>query len=199
MAEALKIFNDFGEHYGDFAPNLGYIAHWMLIAPFSFAIKQKGIGTKLNNLLLYGTTRTGKSTIAKLSCFIWSRNINLQLSSGSHVHSPYQYGKAISKSTYPIIIDEGEELFETTELSSLIKTATHAKSARYRYNSTLNRDEEIMAFSLSIITSNYNKPHDGALGARLDLSEIYIYQYKKQRKREKNSKINSNLMYKMVH
>ena len=97
MAEALKIFNDFGEHYSDFAPKLGYIAHWMLMAPFSFVIKQKGKGNKLNNLFLYGTTRTGKSTIANLACFIWSRNIDHQLTSGSHVHSPYQFGRAISQ------------------------------------------------------------------------------------------------------
>jgi hypothetical protein len=169
MAKALKIFNDFGEHYGDFAPKLAYIAHWMIIAPFSFSIKQKGKGTKLNNLFLYGTTRTGKSTIAKLSCFIWSKNIDQQLSSGSQVHSPYQFGRAISQSTFPIIIDEGEGLFDTPELSSLMKTATHAISARSRYNSTLNREEEIMAFSLSIITSNYCKPNDGATSARLDV------------------------------
>lgn len=169
MAEALKIFNDFGEHYTDFAPKLGYIAHWMIMAPFSFVIKQNGKGTKLNNLFLYGTTRTGKTTIASLSCFIWSRIIDEQLSSGSHVHSPYQFGRAISQSSYPIIIDEGEGLFDSPELKSLVKTATHAKSARARYNSNLNREEEIMAFSLSIITSNYSKPDDGALGARIDL------------------------------
>ena len=169
MADALKIFNDFGEHYGEFAPKLGYIAHWMIMAPFSFIIKQKGIGTKLNNLFLYGTTRTGKTTIAKLSCFIWSRIIDEQLSSGSHVHSTHQYGRAISKSTFPIIVDEGEGLFNTTELSSLVKTATHNISARSKYNSNMNREEEIMALSLSILTSNYNKPNDGALGARIDL------------------------------
>lgn len=184
MAEALEIFNDFGEHYGDFKPKLAYAAHWMIIAPFAFAIKQNGVGTKLNNLFLYGTTRTGKSTIAKLSCFIWYRNIDLQLSSGSHVHSPYQYGRAISKSTYPIIVDEGEKLFESTELASLIKTATHATSARSRYNSTLNRDEEIMAFSLSIITSNYSKPHDGALGARLDLLKYTSTRIRSEEKRK---------------
>ena len=73
------------------------------------------------------------------------------------------------KSTFPIIVDEGEGLFSTPELSSLVKTATHATSARSRYNSYLNREEEIMAFSLSIITSNYDKPNDGALSARIDL------------------------------
>lgn len=169
MAEAIQMFNDFGEHYNEFAPKLGYIAHWMIMAPFSFVIKQKGKGTKLNNLFLYGTTRTGKSTIAKLSCFMWSRGIDNQLKSGSHVHSVYQYGRAISESTFPIIVDEGEGLFNTTELSSLMKTATHSLSARSRYNSYLQREEEVMALSLSIITSNYNKPNDGALGARLDL------------------------------
>ena len=169
MAEAIQMFNDFGEHYNEFAPKLGYIAHWMIMAPFSFVIKQKGKGTKLNNLFLYGTTRTGKSTIAKLSCFMWSRGIDGQLKSGSHVHSVYQYGRAISESTFPIIVDEGEGLFKAEELSSLMKTATHTLSARARYNNYLQREEEVMALSLSIITSNYNKPNDGALGARLDL------------------------------
>jgi len=183
MAEALKIFNDFGEHYSEFAPKLGYIAHWMLMAPFSFAIKQNGMGTKLNNLFLYGTTRTGKTTIAKLSCFMWSRIIDNQLSSGSHVHSQYQYGRAISKTTFPIIVDEGEGLFSTPELSSLVKTATHAKSARSRFNSNLQREEEIMAFSLSIITSNYSKPNDGALSARMDVLNYTSSDIRSKKKR----------------
>lgn len=188
LAEALNIFNDFGEHYTDFAPKLGYIAHWMLMAPFAFAIKQKGTSTKLNNLFLYGTTRTGKSTIAKLACFIWLKSIEQQVISGSHVHSTYQFGRAISKSTYPIIIDEGEGLFNTIELSSLVKTATHATTARSRFNSTLNREEEIMAFSLSIITSNYSKPNDGAISARMD---VLNYTSSNIRSREKRSEFQS--------
>ena len=181
MAQALKIFNNLGLHYSDFAPKLGYIAHWMIMAPFSFVIKQNGKGTKLNNLFLYGTTRTGKTTIAKLSCFIWSRIIDEQLSSGSHVHSSYQYGRAISKSSFPIIVDECEGLFKDSDLSSLVKTATYAISARSKYNSNLQRDEEIMALSLSILTSNYNKPNDGALGARIRSHNIHIKQYTQQR------------------
>lgn len=173
MQYALSIFNEFGKNFGSFAPKLGYAAHWMIMAPFSFVIKQKGKGTKLNNLFLYGTTRTGKTTIAQLSCFIWSRVIQEQLTSGSHVHSPYQYGRAISQGTFPIIVDEGEGLFNNPELLSLMKTATHALSARSRYNSNLQREEEIMALSPSIITANYDKPNDGALGARLDLIKYF--------------------------
>lgn len=169
MADALTIFNEFGESYGSFCPKLGYIAHWMLMAPFSFIFKQKGSASKINNMHLYGTTRTGKTTIAKLVSYFWNRNIDEQLTSGSHVHSTYQFGRAISKSTFPIIIDEGEAIFQNDELKSLLKTSTHNISARSRYNSSLQQEEEIMALSQSIITSNYSKPNDGAVGARLDL------------------------------
>ena len=169
LADALNVLNEFGDHYGEFGPKLGYILHWMAIAPYSFVVKQKGLANKLNNLLLYGTTRTGKSTIAKLSCFIWARDMNQHLYSGSHVHSTYQYAKAISQSTFPITVDEGEEIFNRPELASLLKTATHALSGRTRYNSVSKKDEEFMALSPSIITSNYSKPNDGAVGARIDL------------------------------
>jgi hypothetical protein len=169
LADALGVLNEFGDHYGEFGPKLGYILHWMAIAPYSFVIKQKGLANKLNNLLLYGTTRTGKSTIAKLSCFIWVRDMNQHLYSGSHVHSTYQYAKAISQSTFPITVDEGEEIFNRPELASLLKTATHSLSGRTRYNSVSKKDEEFMALSPSIITSNYSKPNDGAVGARIDL------------------------------
>lgn len=169
MGDALTIFNEFGESYGNFRPKIGYIAHWMLMAPFSFILKQKGSASKINNMHLYGTTRTGKTTIAKLVSFFWNRNIDEQFTSGSHVHSTYQFGRAISKSTFPIIIDEGEAIFQSDELKSMLKTSTHNTSARARFNSSLQQEEEIMALSQSIITSNYNRPNDGAVGARLDL------------------------------
>lgn len=173
MYNALKTFNDIGEQYGKFRPKLGYVAHWMILAPFSFVIKQQGKGTKINNLFLYGTTRYGKTTIAHMSSFIWCRDKEEQLSSGSNVHSPYQYGKAISQSTFPIIVDEGEGLFNSPDLLNLMKTATHSISARSRFNSHLQRDEEVMALSPVIITANYDKPNDGALGARLDLIKYF--------------------------
>ncbi|MFA0834562.1 MAG: hypothetical protein ACC609_11210 [Methanobacterium formicicum] len=169
IREALEKFNELGDHYNEFNPKLGYIAHWMIMAPFSYVMKQKGISNLLSHLFLYGTTRTGKTTIATISCFLWNLDCNKQLTSGSHVHSPYQYGRRISQSTFPIIVDEGEAVFDNPDLRSMLKTSTHSTSARSRYNSFLQREEEIPALSLSIITSNYSKPNDGALGARLDV------------------------------
>lgn len=169
IRDALEKFNELGKHYNEFNPKLGYIAHWMIMAPFSYVLKQKGISQLLSHLFLYGTTRTGKTTIASLSCFMWNLDLNKQLTSGSHVHSPYQYGRRISQSTYPIIVDEGEAVFDNPDLRSMMKTSTHATSARSRFNSFLQREEEIPALALSIITSNYSKPSDGGLGARLDV------------------------------
>jgi hypothetical protein len=185
IVDALNIFNEFGESYGDFRPKLGYIVHWMLMAPFSFILKQKGAASKINNMHLYGTTRTGKTTIAKLVSFFWNRNSDEQLTSGSHVHSTYQYGRAISRSTFPIVIDEGEAIFQSDELKSMLKTSTHNISARSRYNSSLQQEEEIMALSQSIITSNYSKPNDGAVGARLDLFKYTANEVRSKKAREK--------------
>ncbi len=169
MTEALNLFNDFGDSYDEFSKKFGYVGHWGIIAPFSYVIIQKGCSNLLNNVLLFGTTRAGKSTVSKMPCFFWCLDLNDQTTSGSHIHSRYQFGKVISRSTFPIIIDEGEGLFENNELLSMVKTSTHSLSARARFNSNLQREEEIMAFSPSIITSNYNKPNDGAVGARIDL------------------------------
>lgn len=187
LAEALTLLNEFGRHYGDFGPKLGYICHWNIIAPFSYVLKQKGVGNKINNLLLYGTTRTGKSTIAKLSGYIWNLDLDSQTYSGSMVHSVYQYGVAISKSTYPIIVDEGEILYDDFNLASMLKTATHSLKARARYNNFLQKQEEVNALSPAIITSNYSKPNDGALGARIDLLE---YTAKDVRGKEARDKFN---------
>jgi len=184
MTEALNLFNDFGDSYDEFSQKFGYIAHWGILAPFSYVIIQKGCSNLLNNLMLFGTTRCGKSTVAKISCFFWSRDLNDQTTSGSHIHSRYQYGKVISQSTFPIIIDEGEGLFDNTELLSMVKTSTHSLSARARFNSNLQREEEIMAFSLSVITSNYNKPNDGAIGARIDLLTYTTSKIRSKKDRE---------------
>lgn len=184
LAEALNLLNDFGEHYGSFGPKLGYICHWNIMAPFSFVIKQKGLGIKLNDLLLYGTTRTGKSTVAKLSSYFWGKDFKPQLYSGSMVHSVYQFGVAIAQSTYPIIVDEGENLYTKPDLANMLKSATHALKARARYNSTLQKQEEFNALSPVIITSNNAKPNDGALGARMDILEYTASDIRSNEERE---------------
>ena len=169
MATALNMLNDFGDHYYEFAPQVGYTVHWGIMAPCSFVKKQKGTVSKINYLFPYGTTQVGKSTAAYSICFIWDRDLDEQVISGTHVHSTYQFAKAISQSTFPTIIDEGENLFEDKKLLSMLKTTPHSTSARARFNNYLQRDEEVMALSPCIITSNHNKPNDGAVGARLDL------------------------------
>ncbi len=188
MIEAINLFNDFGSSYDEFNQKFGYVAHWGILSPFSYVIIQKGCSNLINNVLLFGTTRAGKSTVSKMPCFFWSRDLNDQTTSGSHIHSRYQYGKVISQSTFPIIIDEGEGLFDNTELLSMVKTATHSLSARARFNSNLQREEEIMAFAPSIITSNYNKPNDGAVGARIDLLTYTTSKIRSKKDREQFDK-----------
>ena len=188
MTEALKLFNDFGDSYDEFSQKFGYVAHWGILSPFSYVIIQKGCSNLLNNVLLFGTTRAGKSTVSKMPCFFWCLDLNDQTTSGSHIHSRYQFGKVISRSTFPIIIDEGEGLFDNTELLSMVKTSTHSLSARARFNSNLQREEEIMAFAPSIITSNYNKPNDGAVGARIDLLTYTTSKIRSKKDREQFDK-----------
>lgn len=66
----------------------------------------------------------------------------------------------------------------------MLKTSTHSTSCRSRYNSFLQREEEIPALALSIVTSNYSKPDDGALGARLDVLKYTASEIRSQQDRE---------------
>ncbi len=50
LADALNVLNEFGDHYGEFGPKLGYILHWMAICTIFICDKTKRISKQIKQL-----------------------------------------------------------------------------------------------------------------------------------------------------
>lgn len=172
IAYAIDILEHFVDEFDNFKRELGYILHWIAYAPFSFAKKQCGVGGFAPAILLYGTSQTGKSTSALLCCHIWNlKPIDYSLS-GSDVNTPYQFARAMSQDTFPRVVDEGEDLYQNTELINILKNVPEKIHSRSRQDSA-GAQVSSLALSNMIITSNKGKPDEGALTVRLKTIEIF--------------------------
>lgn len=142
---------------------------WGIVAPFSFIIKteSKGIENALPGVHLYDKSDTGKSTLSKYAVLaVWrkhdeKRGKDNHLGPGS-IDSPYRFGQTISKSTYPILVDEvgalGEDRFYF--LVEMIKYALLHRVARSGKFNENKRHSDILALSNIIFTSNPPPPRD---------------------------------------
>jgi hypothetical protein len=150
------------------------VLKWGLVTPFSFIIKteSKGVENALQGVTLYDKSDTGKSTLSIYAALaIWRKHDHKKgkdnhLGPGS-VDSEYRLGQAISRSTYPVLVDEvgalGEDRFY--KIVEMIKYALLHRVARSgKFNEK--RHSEILALSNVIFTSNSPPPKDPAYRRR---------------------------------
>jgi hypothetical protein len=150
------------------------VLKWGLVAPFSFIIKteSKGVENALQGVTLYDKSDTGKSTLAIYAVLaVWRKHDDKKgkdnhLGPGS-VDSEYRLGQAISRSTYPVLVDEvgslGEDRFY--KIVEMIKYALLHRVARSgKFNEK--RHSDILALSDVIFTSNPSPPKDPAYRRR---------------------------------
>jgi hypothetical protein len=102
------------------------LVKWSIIAPFDYVIKQ--VHKKwIPYLYPYGWSNTGKSTLGELCCCIWNRYLDKDsVLSFTGVDTKAKLGEALSKSTYPIVINEVAQLndeYRQKDMVEMIKTA----------------------------------------------------------------------------
>ncbi len=147
--------------YPHLAERFTIIIKWGILAPFSYAIKQiRGTyGIHFPWLLLHGSASTGKSTLGRIIRAIW--NLPLDEKGGSHIDTVPRFGKVVSESTFPVLINEVAEVLAKDSLKEVIKSAIETLFARGRYVQGVYVEEP--ALSPMIFTTNKTYPADDAL------------------------------------
>ena len=150
-----------GEWYNHLVERFTTIIKWGLIAPFSYAIKQKRgtYGIHFPWLLLHGSANTGKSTLGKIIRAIW--NLKPDEKGGSHIDTVPRFGKVVSESTFPILVNEVADVLSKENLREIIKSAIESPFARGRYVQGVYTEEP--ALNPMIFTTNKTYPADDAL------------------------------------
>ena len=145
------------------------ILKWSIIAPFDYVLKQ--VHKKwMQWLYPYGWSNTGKSTLGDMCCCILDRYHDKgSILSFTAVDTKARLGEALSKSTYPIVINEVAQLNDENryrDMVEMIKTAVTDTIARKKFvNKTIYTD--IPSFSPCILTSNSSPPSDTGFRRRI--------------------------------
>ena len=137
------------------------IVKWAIVAPFDYAFKQIN-GTWIPWLHLYGWTNTGKTTSGDIVCAIWGHYLDKNYKIPfTNMDTVAKFGEALSKSTYPIAVNEVGSLAEDRyrSLAEMFKTAIESLIARSKFIFKTHYTE-IPSYSVCIQTSNAQPPTD---------------------------------------
>ena len=140
---------------------------WAMLSPFSYVFKQlsqEGIERWMPWPYLDGHTQTSKTTDGTIALAIY-RKQKAKIGLGS-VDNIRRLGEAISRTTFPVLIDEVKLNPKTqSELIEAIKHYVQGETARTRLTLT-SKPIHIPALSPCIMTSNHSLPADPALRRR---------------------------------
>ena len=142
---------------------------WSVVAPFDYVLKQ--VHKKwIPWLYPYGWSNTGKSTLGDICCCIWNHYEDKgSILSFTAVDTKARLGEALSKSTYPIVINEVAQLNDENrnrDMVEMIKTSVTDTIARKKFVNKTNYIE-VPSFSPCILTGNSIPPSDTGFRRRI--------------------------------
>ena len=134
------------------------VLKWAILATFNFVIKQLDKNNFIPWLMLYGKSKSGKSTLGEISNKIWRLRDNDK--GFSSIDTPPKLGQVLSQTTYPILINEVGVLSTNNifgkynSLIEMMKSSITGITARSKFVS-YSTYTDIPALCPLILTSNY--------------------------------------------
>ena len=134
------------------------VLKWSITSPFSFIIKQLDKNNFLPWLMLYGKSKSGKSTLGEISNKIWRLKNNDK--GFSSIDTPARLGQTLSQTTYPVLINEVGVLSTNNNsdkynsIIEMMKSSITGITARSKFVS-FSTYTDLPALCSLILTSNY--------------------------------------------
>ena len=166
LNKALELLEEIAKYYDE--KKFATIIKWGLTAPFNYVLKQNHRWIRW--LYLWGRSDSGKSTLGLIITKLYG-NYGLKdgpIFGGSNVNTEYQLGRALASTTFPIVINEARNIFQSRDkdlLVGLINKSVEELTARTRKYSGI--DRSIPAYAPIIFTDNKYVPNEPALKKRL--------------------------------
>lgn len=175
---ALDLIEDLKHWFLEHEDKLATSLKWSLVSPFGFAKKQ--LGLPLENLIPYiyhyGKAGSGKTTISRIGLYFWGEPSTENDIGGSEADTIARLGAQISKSTFPLIINEPDTIFKKKTLTETMKTGVERTNARRRFEGKA--FQTILSLATVQFTSNHALPNDEGLARRF-LQILYSHSEKK--------------------
>lgn len=128
---------------------------WGLMSVFSYAMKQ--VGNKLPWLYLKGTSQSGKTTLAKISLYIYGVPSSENNIGGASFNTEFRIGNKLSQDCTTRVVNEPASVFNRDASKELVKVSVESITARKI------QGKVYPAFSPVIFTANQYLPNDDAL------------------------------------
>lgn len=164
--EALKVdetLTALKEYFNDNLEVLATVLKWGLMSMFSYAMKQAG--KWMPWMYLKGSAGSGKTTIAKLTLYIWGIPSPENNFGGSSFDTVARLGAKVSQSCGPVVINEPAAVFNRNSTKEMVKVCVESTTARSKYKGSYFGG--VPAFSPGLFTANQYLPEDDALLRRL--------------------------------
>ena len=165
LKEALLLLNELASKwFNHMLDKFSTVIKWGVIAPFIYAYKQRGKWVRW--LYLYGSSKTGKTTLSEIATiYLWGLDPVKHHKTGASIDTPARLGYILSQSTFPVVIREPKGALDKDEIVEIIKASVEGLTARGKFHRGAYTD--IPALAPLVFTSNRYIPRDDALLRRL--------------------------------
>jgi len=181
LKNSLELLDTLGYWYSHALDRFSVVVKWGVVAPFIFARKQRG--KWIPWLYLYGTSYTGKTTLALIVLHLYGLPISQYQKSGANIDTVPRLGYVLSRSTFPTLVNEPGSAITKEQITEVMKSAIESTTARGRY--VRGTYTEIPSLSPLIMTSNKILPREDALLRRfIVLRFTYGERISKEKARE---------------
>jgi hypothetical protein len=144
------------------------VINWSIIAPFDYVMKQHK-DDWIPWLHLYGSPLTSKTTLGDISCAVWGKYANKNYKIPyTNIDTVPKFGEVLSKSTYPIIVNEVGALNDDKHrpLVEMFKNDIETQTARSKFIHKTTYTE-IPSLCACILTGNTQPPSDSGYRRRI--------------------------------
>jgi hypothetical protein len=192
LKEALLLLNELAtKWFNHMLDKFATVIKWGAIAPFIYAYKQREKWVKW--LYLYGSSKTGKTTLAEIATIhLWGLDPGKHHRPGASIDTPARIGHVLSQSTFPVAISEPAGALDRNDIVDIIKNAAEKLTTRGKFHRGIYID--IPALAPLVFTSNKYIPRDDALLRRFKVLHFtYGERVPEDRAREFESKVKPEL------
>ena len=162
LKEALLLLSELAKWFEHAVNKFATVVKWGVIAPFIYAMKQKGKWVPW--LYLYGASHTGKSTLGEIVLSMWGLG-SKHRKTGANIDTIPRLGHVLSQSTFPTLINEPGNVVNKEDVVEAMKNAIESTTVRGKF--VRGDYVEIPSLSPLIMASNKALPRDDALLRRL--------------------------------
>ena len=183
IRQGFKVLEEFAGYFQHVKTKVATLFKYGLIAPFSFTKKQMG-AKWIPYYFLYGQPGSGKSRLGQMIIYMWNTPDDGENNlGGGSFDTEARIGGALSKNTFPIVVDEPAGVFQKDGLVEIIKNAVLKTILRSRYRA--GHLGTIPSYSPVIFTSNVSSPQDIAFGRRIETINFTHDEMKTQKEMDK--------------